>query len=178
MRRLVAYELLSLDGVAEEPEDFIFDFDDVMEANLGRVISTQDAVVLGRRTFEHWAAFWPTSDIQPFADFINSVEKYVVASEPPKSPWSPSTWIEGDPVATLRQLKAGDGGDIGLHGSIEVTGTALRAGLVDVLALVIAPVVRGEGRHLLEGLDLSTWRLESHEASPSGHVLLEYHALG
>src|SRR5438270_837660 len=54
MRNVVVYELLSLDGVAEQPEDFILDFDEVMEENLGRVIASQDAVLLGRHTYDHW----------------------------------------------------------------------------------------------------------------------------
>jgi hypothetical protein len=57
MRKLVAYELLSLDGLAEQPDEFVTDFDDVMRENLGRVIATQDAVLLGRRTYDDWAGF-------------------------------------------------------------------------------------------------------------------------
>ncbi len=67
MRNIVVYELLSLDGVAEQPDEFVTDFDDVMADNLGRVIATQDSVLLGRRTYNDWAGFWPTSDIEPFA---------------------------------------------------------------------------------------------------------------
>ncbi|MGO8693394.1 MAG: ATP-dependent Clp protease adaptor ClpS [Rectinemataceae bacterium] len=70
MRHVVVYELLSLDGVAERPDDFITDFDEVMRENLVRVIATQDAVLLGRRTFDEWAQFWPTRNT-PFASFIN-----------------------------------------------------------------------------------------------------------
>ncbi len=83
MRNVVVYELLSLDGVAEQPEDFMVDFDDVMEENLGRVIASQDAVLLGRRTYDDWARFWPGSDIEPFASFINGVQKFVVTSTAP-----------------------------------------------------------------------------------------------
>ena len=71
MRKVVAYEFLSLDGVAESPDEFVTDFDDVMEENLDRVIATQDAVLLGRRTYDEWAVYWPKSDIEPFASFIN-----------------------------------------------------------------------------------------------------------
>ena len=59
MRKVVAYELLSLDGVAEQPDEFITEFDDAMRENLGRVIATQDSVILGRRTYDDWARFWP-----------------------------------------------------------------------------------------------------------------------
>ena len=71
MRKIVVYELLSLDGVAEDPDRFFADWDDAMEANLAAVIATQDAVILGRRSYTEWAQFWPGRQIQPFAAFIN-----------------------------------------------------------------------------------------------------------
>lgn len=61
MRKVVAYELLSLDGVAEQPDEFVTDFDGVMRENLVRVIATQDTLLLGRRTHDEWAGYWPTS---------------------------------------------------------------------------------------------------------------------
>src|SRR5207342_1083036 len=76
-RKVVAYELVSLDGVAEDPDRFITAWDDAMDANLARVIATQDAVVLGRRSYDEWAGFWPGSEIEPFATFINGVTKHV-----------------------------------------------------------------------------------------------------
>ena len=75
---------MSLDGVTEQPDDFITDFDDEMRDNLRRTIATQDAVLLGRRTYDEWAGFWPSSAIEPFASFINGVEKFVVTSTPPE----------------------------------------------------------------------------------------------
>jgi hypothetical protein len=65
MRKVVVYELLSLDGVAEKPDGFFADWDDAMEANLGAVIAAQDSVILGRRSYEEWAEFWAGSDIEP-----------------------------------------------------------------------------------------------------------------
>ena len=62
MRKIVVYELLSLDGAAEDPDDFFADWDDVMDANLADVIETQDAVILGRRSYTDWAQYWPSSD--------------------------------------------------------------------------------------------------------------------
>ena len=73
MRKVVAYELLSLDGVAEKPDGFFASWDDAMDSNLAAVIGTQDAVILGRRSYDEWAAFWPGSEIEPFATFINGV---------------------------------------------------------------------------------------------------------
>lgn len=80
MRKVVAYELLSLDGVAEKPDRF-FAWDDAMDANLDAVIAAQDSVILGRRTYEEWAEYWPGSDIEPFATFINGVRS---TSPPPR----------------------------------------------------------------------------------------------
>ena len=82
MRKVVVYELLSLDGVAEDPDGFFADWDDAMEANLAAVIAAQDAVILGRRSYDEWAEFWPGSEIEPFATFINGVSKYVATSPP------------------------------------------------------------------------------------------------
>src|SRR5271163_1977029 len=93
MRKIVLYELLSLDGCAEEPNEFITDFDDVMRENLGAVIAEQDAVLLGRQTYDDWAGYWPSSDTQPFADFINDVAKFVVTSSPVDQTWTNTTVV-------------------------------------------------------------------------------------
>lgn len=82
MRKIVVCELLSLDGVAEAPDSF-FGWDDAVDAKLAAVIPTQDAVILGRRSYTEWAQFWPNSQIEPFATFINGVTKYVATSTPP-----------------------------------------------------------------------------------------------
>src|SRR5262245_7285913 len=82
VRKIVVYELLSLDGVAEAPDTVCADWDEAMDANLAAVIATQDAVILGRRSYAEWAQFWPDSQIQPFATFINGVTKYVATSTP------------------------------------------------------------------------------------------------
>jgi dihydrofolate reductase len=121
VRKVVAYELLSLDGVAEQPDEFITEFDDAMRDNLDRVIGTQDAVLLGRRTYDDWAAFWPASDIEPFASFINGVEKFVVTSTMSEAPWANTSVVDGDLVEFVTELRQQSGGDIGVHGSIVLT---------------------------------------------------------
>ena len=117
-RKVVAYELLSLDGVAESPDEFVFDWDDEMEANLSALIATQDAVILGRRSYEEWAGYWPGSNVEPFATFINGVAKYVATSSPLDRTWTNATVIDGDLVEFVRDLKNQPGGDIGVHASI------------------------------------------------------------
>jgi dihydrofolate reductase len=174
MRKVVAYELLSLDGVAESPDQFVTEFDEVMRENLGRVIASQDTVLLGRRTYDEWSAFWPPSDIQPFADFINGVEKFVATSTTPEEMWANSTVVQGELSEFVTGLRQQDGGDIGLHGSIELTQSLLEAGLVDELRLVVSPALHMHGRKLFDrGLPRGL-TLTRHLASPSGHLLLDY----
>ena len=175
-RKLVAYELLSLDGVAEQPDAFVTEFDEVMRENLRRVISTQDTVLLGRKTFEDWARFWPDSRIQPFATFINGVEKFVATSNPLGLEWTNVSVVKGPLVAFVSQLKAKAGGDIGLHGSIALTQSVLQAGLVDELRLVIAPALHGQGRKLFEKSLPRRLTLTRTVTSPKGYLLLDFQA--
>jgi len=77
MRKVVAYTLVSVDGVAEDPDQFLFDFDKVMEANLAEVIGTQDTVLLGRKMYDEWSNYWPKSDDQPFAGLVDELRLIV-----------------------------------------------------------------------------------------------------
>jgi dihydrofolate reductase len=174
MRKVVVYELLSLDGVAEQPDDFITDFDDVMRENLGRVIATQDSVLLGRRTYDDWAAFWPTSPYEPFATFINSVEKFVVTSTMPPELWVNTTVIGGGLPEFVADLKRRPGGDIGVHGSIAMTQSLLERDLVDELRLVVAPAVHMQGRKLFDRGLPRRLTLTRNVASPSGYLLVDF----
>jgi dihydrofolate reductase len=177
MRKVVAYELVSLDGVAEAPETFIETWDEVMDANLAAVIASQDAVLLGRRSHDEWADYWPTSDVEPFATFINGVAKHVVTSSPLEHDWPGATRAEGDLGDLVRDLQAQPGGDIGVHASISLTQGLLAAGLVDELRLVVAPVVVGSGRRLLEGLPALRLDTVRTVQTPSGHLLVDYRVL-
>jgi dihydrofolate reductase len=174
MRKIVAYELLSLDGVAEDPDKFFTTWDDTMDANLAAVIATQDAVILGRRSYDEWAEFWPASKIQPFASFINGVAKYIATTTPLDRGWANASAIDDGLVEFVQNLKDRPGGDIGVHASISVAQALLAAGVVDELRLVIAPAIVGGGKRLLEGLPAI--RLESIRTttSPTGHLLVDY----
>src|SRR5580693_7773551 len=119
MRKIVVYELLSLDGVAEAPNEFFPDWDDAMDANLAAVIGTQDAVILGRRSYTEWAQFWPGSQ-NPFGTFINGVKKYVATSTPLDRDWANATVLDGGLVDFVRDLGQQRGGDVGVHASISV----------------------------------------------------------
>lgn len=177
MRKLVAYTLLSLDGVADAPDTFVDVWDEAMDANLGRVIGSQDTVLLGRRSHDEWAEFWPGSVIEPFASFINGVRKHVVTSRPMTHDWANTTVVEGDVVAFVNDLKAQAGGDIGIHASLSLVQSLLSAGVVDELSLVIAPVIANSGRKLLDGVTGTKLELISSVTSPTGHLLVDYRVL-
>ena len=175
MRNVVLYQLTSLDGVAEEPGDWLLDSDEAIFDNLGRVIRGQDAVLLGRKTYEYWVDYWPTSDVEPFATFINGTEKHVFTSGALTGEWANSTPVKDPAADYVAALKQGPGGDIGIHGSIELARSLLRARLVDELRLVVAPAVAGSGRRLFEGEDaLQQVDLVDVARTPSGAVLLHY----
>jgi dihydrofolate reductase len=177
VRKVVAYELLSLDGVAENPDGFFADWDDAMGANLAAVIAAQDAVILGRRSYEEWADFWPDSDIEPFATFINAVAKYVATSTPLDRTWANATVVDGDLVEFVRDLRDQPGADIGVHASIAVAQALLAAGVVDELRLVIAPAIAGSGRRLLDGVPAMRLEPIRSTTSPTGYLLVDYRVL-
>jgi dihydrofolate reductase len=178
VRKVVAYELLSLDGVAESPDGFFADWDEALAANLAAVIAAQDAVILGRRSYEEWAGFWPGSDIEPFATFINGVAKYVATSRPLDRTWAKTTPVDGDLAEFVRDLRNQPGADIGVHASISVAQALLAAGLVNELRLVIAPVIAGSGRRLLDGLPAIRLEPIRGMASPAGYLIADYRVIG
>jgi|SRR5690348_5451884 len=177
MRKVVVYELLSLDGVAESPDEFI-EWDDVLDDNLGRVIGSQDAVLLGRGTYDEWARFWPGSGIgiEPFAPFINRVDKYVFTSTKPAEEWTNVTVVDGDLAAFVTNLKQQGGGDIGVHGSITLAQGLIEGDLVDELRLVVAPIAQMHGRRLFDRGTAKRFTLTRSVTTPSGYLLLDYAA--
>lgn len=185
MRKVVLYTLVSLDGDAENPSRYFTpddraegppEFDAAMEDDLVRTIGSQDAVLLGRRMYEEWSHFWPTADPEiPFTGFINRVKKYVVTSAPLSRTWNNAERVEGPLEEVVRRLKAQPGGDIGVHGSVELAQSLLARGLVDELRLVVGPVFGFSGRKLWpETDDVCRLELVSATATPSGSVLLHY----
>ena len=178
-RKVVAAYFLSLDGVAEAADQFIAGWDDELDARGAELIASQDTVILGRRTYDEWVGFWPGSDIEPFASFVNAAPKFVATSTPLAGEWANSSVIEGDLADFVKQLKAQPGGDIGIHGSISVTQTLLAAGLVDELQLVIAPTIAPAAgkRKLFDNLPPVQLEAISGTTSPSGYILATYRVL-
>lgn len=174
-RKVVLYQLLSLDGVAEEPGDWFVDDGPELYANLGHVIGSQDDVLLGRGTYDYWAGYWPTSDVEPFATFINGVRKHIVTSSDVDGSWANSVRVTTTVADHVAALKRQPGGDIGIHGSITLAQSLLRARLVDELRLVVAPAVAGQGRRLFADAEARD-RLElfAVERGAGGNVFLGY----
>ncbi|MEU0492847.1 dihydrofolate reductase family protein [Nocardiopsis sp. NPDC006139] len=175
MRDVVLYQLLSLDGVAEEPGDWFSDPGREVFDNLGRVIAGQDTVLLGRGTYDYWADYWPTSDVEPFSTFVNRTEKVVFGSADPDQRWERSTFVSSPAAEYVARLKRDEGGDIGVHGSIRLARSLWREGLVDVLELVVAPAVAGRGRRLFEeGFPAERLELTALSRSAAGTLFLTY----
>jgi dihydrofolate reductase len=183
MRKIVLYTLMSLDGDVDDPAGYFApspapdrapEFDPVMIENEATVIGTQDAVLLGRNMYDEWSGYWPNSDEQPFADFINRVKKYVVTSMPLSREWHNAEAVSGPIEDVVRDLESQAGGDIGVHGSIQLAQSLLEAGLVDELRLVVGPAFGFTGRRLFPSTDVRRLELLSATPTPSGSVLLAY----
>ncbi|ACQ81128.1 bifunctional deaminase-reductase domain protein [Beutenbergia cavernae DSM 12333] len=145
-RKVVLYQLQSLDGVAEEPGDWMTDGGEELIENLAGVIATQDTVLLGRGTYDYWVAHWPGSDFEPFAPFINGTPKIVFTSRAFEPTWSNTSVVTTDAVAHVADLRTREGGDIGIHGSLALAQSLWATGLIDELRLVVGAVVAGPGR--------------------------------
>ena len=180
VRKVVVYAFMSLDGVAENVGGLFTEADDneVDDAAAAAVFATQDAVILGRRTYDEWVTFWPGSDIEPFASFINAVPKYVATSTPLDAEWANASAIDGLLVDFVRDLKNRPGADIGIHGSISVAQTLLAAGVVDELKLVVAQTIAGVGRKLLDGLPPIRLSPIRSLVSPTGLLILDLRVTG
>jgi dihydrofolate reductase len=178
-RKVVLYELLSLDGVAEEPGDWMSDSGPELFEFLGRTIETQDDILLGRGTYDYWVTYWPTSDVEPFASFINSTRKHVFTSSEPEESWENTTVVTTSAVDYVADLKRGAGGDVGIHGSISLSQSLMRARLVDELRLVVAPTLAGSGRRLFaDDGELKALELIDVERSEAGSLFLGFRNKG
>ncbi len=152
-RKIAAWELVSVDGVMESPEEWAFSYsnDEMEEANASGMAAS-DGLLPGRMTYEHLAAFWPN---QPggtrMVDYINSVRKHVVSGtlEEPLE-WNNSALIKANVAEAVVKLKRQPGKDITILGSGALVRSLLRDGLLDELGLMVHPVVMGCGKRRFE----------------------------
>ena len=174
MRRLVVTEFMSLDGVVEDPAWTFPYWNDEIARFKGEETAASDALLLGRVTYEGFAAAWPESDDEG-ADYFNHVRKHVV-SETLEGPleWNNSTLVKGDLTEEITDLKRQEGKDITVHGSAALVQTLMRNDLVDRYRLLVYPLVVGEGRRLFEGAIPATLKLVEARSFGSGVVALVY----
>jgi len=171
MARIVVTEFVSLDGVMEAPgggEDYkhggwTFQIERGEAGEKFKLDETMnsEALLLGRRTYEGFAAAWPAMQGE-FADKFNSMKKYVVSSTLANPEWNNSTVLEGDVVDAVGRLRTAPGGDIVVHGSAQLVQTLIENDLVDELRLMVFPVVLGSGKRLFgDTTDKKSLRLTS-----------------
>jgi dihydrofolate reductase len=182
--KLVLYTLVSLDGATEDPHRYFPETGDrpgapVFDDDLGRheeaMLARQGAVLLGRTTYDEWSRYWPTSQEQLFADFINAVPKYVVTSAPLTGSWSNAQAVSGSLGEVVADVKSRTHRDVGVHASITLAKGLLAEGLVDELCLAVGRVLDPVGPRLFEELP-ERIEMELLEAAPtsSGSVWLRY----
>lgn len=178
MRKVIGALFITLDGVVESPDQWQFEFDEGMGEAMGKQLANQDAVLLGRVTYQEWAPYWPTAT-DDFAGFINNTPKYVFSSTLDNvEEWQNSTLLKGDLAEEIETLKQQPGQNIGTAGSPSLVRSLLKENLLDELILMVHPAVAGKGKRLF-GDDGELQRLELVEATPtsSGVVILTYRPL-
>ena len=187
MRHLILQQFTTIDGLAADERGdtgFIAEYarqhDESFERDGMEFLDTVDTMILGRKTYELFAGYWPDAagDDAEFGRKLNSLKKYVVSStlkEAPWGKWEPAEIIGSDPATRISALMKEEGKDMVIWGSITLATALLRSGLIDEIQLRMVPLVLGSGRQLFEG-DLDSHNLELLGATPydRGLVLLRY----
>jgi len=184
--RLIVTDFVTVDGVIEAPG---FDEhrdgrnawalrvqgEDDEQFNLHQIF-TADGFLLGRKTYQIWAAFWPTVTVdEGLAKRMHEVPKYVVSKTLDRADWNNSTLISGDVAEAVTRLKEQPGGDLLVFGSADLVDTLLEHDLIDEYRLLFYPVILGSGKHLFrDGIDTHHLRLVGSRTFDSGVVLLTY----
>lgn len=173
MRQIVVTEFVSLDGVIENPAWTFPYWNDEIATFKGEETEASDALLLGRMTYEGFAAAWP-GRVGDGAEYFNGVRKYVVSTTLQTADWNNSVIIRGDVAAALDEIKRQDGTNITVHGSATLVRWLMAHNLVDRYRLLVYPVVLGQGQRLFTAETSARLRLVSTQAFSSGVVGLIY----
>ncbi len=191
MRRLIAIEFVSLDGVVQSPgapdEDPSGCFahggwiqpyaDAVQSAVIREQLSLPFDLLLGRRTFDIWAVYWP-AHAAAWPE-VQKATKYVASNTLTEHPWKPSVFLSGDVAAQVAELKRRPGPDLHVYGSANLMQTLLAHDLVDALWLRIHPITLGRGKRLFaDGAIPAAFRLAEHQVTSTGVLLVTYERAG
>jgi dihydrofolate reductase len=175
--RVVATEYVSLDGVFEEPGHWSNPwFGDDAARFKSDELEHSDALLLGRKTYEGFAAAWPNmiEETGEFGVKMNTMPKYVVSSTLDKAEWSGSVLIKGDVAEAVRELKAQPGNDLLLSGSAQLFNELRRENLIDLYRFMVYPVVLGEGAKLFDGVGARTLKLVDARTLGTGVIIQEF----
>ena len=193
MRKLVVSTFITLDGVMQAPggpeEDptggftyggWSFNYwDDMMGQVMGESMAKPSELLLGRKTYEIFAAHWPYIKDDPVADKLNSVKKYVVSRTLDEASWNNSTLITGNVVQAIRNLKEQKGPEIQVHGSGNLIQTLLKHNLIDEFRLWNFPVTIGKGKRLFgDGTQPASLKLIDSKTSTTGVIIATYEPAG
>jgi dihydrofolate reductase len=187
MRKIRIMEHVSLDGVISPPGDSDFAHGGwsapyrtpAGAAALPEAQGTSFDLLLGRRTYDLWADFWPKVKGGPFADGLNAATKYVATHRPETLGWGPVGHLGTDLTADVRRIKSTDGPDLIVWGSSTLTSVLLEQGLVDEVVLVVYPVLLGPGKRFFsDRADPRELDLVSTKATPSGVLINTYRYVG
>jgi dihydrofolate reductase len=173
MGRIAAALFTTLDGSAERPDKWHGAyFDEAM----GRAVTAHTdrcaAYLMGRVLYEQWAQHWPGNETDPFASFINPIQKYVLSSTLESADWSGTTVVRD--LDELRAIRESTEGTIGISGSLTTVRSLLEAGLLDELDLLVDPIVVSGERRWTDGVERAPLELVSSEALPTGVLHLVY----
>jgi dihydrofolate reductase len=190
MRKIRIFEHISLDGVIQPgaPDDNS-DFANGgwsapyrSPAGAEALAATQGKgfdLLLGRRTYDLWAGYWPKVTGGPFADNINAATKYVATHRPDSLGWGPAKALDTDITESVRRLKSKDGPDLIVWGSSTLTPGLLEQGLVDEMVLIVYPVLLGRGKRCFsDSADPREFALVSTRTSPTGVLINIYRHVG
>jgi dihydrofolate reductase len=191
MRKVIALEFVTLDGVIQAgggpAEDTSGGFayggwqapyaDDVIGTVMQRQMNLPFALLVGRKTFEIWAAYWPHhADIWPG---VNTATKYVASNTLTSHAWQPSVFLSGDIAAKVTNLKQQPGPDLHVYGSGNLLQTLLKHDLVDALWLKIYPLTLGSGKRLFAaGTIPAAFKVTDSQVSPTGVIIVNYERAG
>jgi dihydrofolate reductase len=189
MRKLTGAVFQSLDGVMQAPggpeEDPSSDFrfggwafhfwDGSLEEPFGKIIEADYDLLLGKRTYDIFAAYWPYNQDDPIGAKFERINKYVLTHSDEPLTWENSHRISGDTAEAVAQLKRSQGRDLLIQGSSTLYAPLLAAGLIDRLILMIFPVILGKGKTIFDGSQVAeALKLVSHSVSDKGVVFLNY----
>ena len=187
MRRIIACEFMTLDGVIQNEENdgdgfkyggWFFPYaDEVTGAVVQERLAKPVDLLLGRKTFDGWETFWPTHS--NFWPNVMTATKYVASNTRDSSDWQPTVFLSGDLAEKVRQLKQTDGPDLHVMGSADLLQTLFKNDLVDAMELMIIPVTLGKGKRLFgDGTIPASFKVTNSQVAPKGIIIVSYERNG